>query len=526
MIYPRYYQEEALDSLYNYFMVKSGNPLIGLPTGTGKSLIPAIFIERVMKTWPNQKFLLITHVKELIQQNYEVLQHVWPNAPVGIFSAGLKRKDIGLPIIYGGIQSMIKNPAIFGHRDIIWIDEAHLISQDDASMYQTFIACMKLINPHVKIIGLTATLFRMGQGMLIDNGLFTDICYDMTSMDNFNRLIAEGYLSPLIPLRTKIQLDTSNVGMQKGEFIQSQLQHAVDVAEVTYEGLRELVEAGHNRRSWLLFASGIEHAEHISQMLLSFGIDCVAVHSKNTIEFNDKAIRAFKSFNLRAIVNYGKLTTGFNHPEIDLIGDFRPTMSVPLHVQKMGRGTRPANGKENCLVLDYGRNTPRLGPINDPAIPRKKGEGTGDIPVKVCNACGVFNHIKAKTCINCGNEFDFEIKITKHAGTHELVKSDLPVIERFEVDRVIYAKGVKEGKAPYIKVTYYCGLRSFNEFVFPQSLGGLPRHKFHQWWCQRHSIAPPATVDEALQYNSQLRVPRYISVWVNRKYPEITQMEF
>lgn len=523
----RPYQQDGLNAIWEYFQNgNTGNPLLAWPTGTGKSIVPAIFIESVMKLWPTQRFLLLTHVKELIAQNSEVLQTVWPFAPLGIYSAGLKQKDAAMPIVYAGIQSAKNNPHLFGHRDIIFIDEAHLINQDEASMYQSFLATMKLVNPSLKIIGMTATPFRMGMGMITDGGIFTDIVHDLCSLDSFNRLIAEGYVAPLVPLRTKIELDVSNVGMAKGEFIQSQLQHAVDVAKITYEGLRELVEAGHNRRSWLLFASGIEHAEHISEMLQSFGIDCAAVHSKNSPEFNDKAIIAFKNYSLRSIVNYGKLTTGFNHPGIDLIGMFRPTMSVPLWVQMLGRGTRPCEGKKDCLVLDYARNTPRLGPINDPVIPRKKGEAVGEVPVKICETCGVFNHIKNKTCTHCQSEFDFEIKITKSAGFHELIKSDLPIIETFNVDRVIYNKHQKLDKLPCLKVTYFTGIRSFTEWLFPQSMRGPGRHNFHTWWRLRSPVPPPATVDEALVYTNYLRIPREIRVWVNKDRPEIMGVEF
>ena len=493
---------------------------------TGKSIVPAIFIESIMRLWPTQRFLLLTHVKELIAQNSEVLKEVWPDAPLGIYSAGLKQKDAAMPIVYGGVQSAKNNPHLFGKRDLIFIDEAHLINQDAASMYLSFLSTMKLINPAVKIIGMTATPFRMGQGMITEGGIFTDIVHDLCSMDNFNRLIAEGYLAPLVPLRTKIELDVSNVGMAQGEFIQSQLQHAVDVAKVTYDGLRELVEAAKDRRSWLIFASGIEHAEHIAEMLMSFGIDCAAVHSKQSAEYNDKAIEAFKNYELRSIVNYGKLTTGFNHPGIDAIAMFRPTMSVPLWVQMLGRGTRPIKGKRDCLVLDYARNTPRLGPINDPLIPRKKGEAQGEVPVKICEFCGVFNHIKNKTCSHCGTEFSFEIKITKSAGHHELIKSDLPVIENFNVDRVIYTKHQKLDKAPCLKVTYFTGIRSFNEWLFPQSLKGPGRHNFHTWWRNRTAIPPPATVEEALLSTDALKVPRQIRVWVNRANPEIMSVEF
>jgi len=181
VITPRWYQTEALDAVYNFFMThKEGNPLIGLPTGTGKSVLPALFINRVLRQWPTQRFLLITHVKELIAQNAEKMLDVWPEAPLGIYSAGLKSKDTAHPIVFGGIQSMIRNAPAFGHRDIIFVDEAHLVSAEESGQYQTFFALMKLINPNVRIIGMSATLYRMGMGMITDNGLFTHIVYDLT----------------------------------------------------------------------------------------------------------------------------------------------------------------------------------------------------------------------------------------------------------------------------------------------------------------------------------------------------------
>lgn len=526
MITLRQYQEDGITAIWNYFANGGkGNPLLCWPTGTGKSIVPAIFIERVMHYYPNQRFLLLTHVSTLISQNAEVMREVWENAPLGIYSAGLKQKQPFYPVVYAGIQSAIRDPSRFGHRDIIFIDEAHLISQDDSSQYLTFLAVMKLINPAVKIIGLTATPFRMGQGYLTDEGLFTDIIQDLTSVDEFNKLIADGYLCPLIPKRTKVELDVSNVGMSKGDFIGSQLQSAVDKQEITFKALKEAVELGRDRRSWLIFSSGIEHADHIASMLTSFGVDCASVHSKQNEDYNNSAIKAFKSNQLRAIVNYSKLTTGFNHPNIDLICDFRPTMSIPLHIQKLGRGTRPAPGKENCLVLDFGRNIPRLGPINDPMIPRKKGNKEGDIPVKICEACGTYNHTKVRFCTNCGNEFSFAVKIVAKAGTEEIIRSDLPIVEHFDVDHAIYTRKVKEGKPAYIQVSYFSGLRKFNEFVFPES-AKYGKHLFHQWWMQRHTSEPPKTTDEALKYVAELRCPKKIRVWCNKKWPEVLSAEY
>lgn len=549
MIIPRYYQEEALTAIYQYFLNGGkGNPLIGLPGGTGKSIIPAVFIQRVMQQWPNQRFLMVTHVKELIDQNRKALLTLWPEAPLGIYSAGLKLKQSAQPIIYGGIQSMIKHPAMFGRRDLAFVDEAHLVSDEETSQYQTFFAFMKLLNPNLKIIGMSATLYRMGMGMITQNGLFTDVVYDRTNLEGFNKLLAEGYMSPLIPLRTKTELDVSDVSIQKGEFVATQLQGAVDKAEITFKALQELVHAGQNRASWLIFASGIEHAEHIAEQLGAFGIDCAPVHSKRPSEYNDAAIKAFKSNQLRAIVNYGKLTTGFDHPQIDLIGMLRPSLSVPLWVQMLYRGTRPiyadgfdletingrlnaiaAGTKQNCLVLDFARNTPRLGPINDPQIPKMKKGEQGEMPIKICESCGTYNHTKVRFCCNCGEEFTFQVKIVSKAGTDELIKAaasePIPIIETLNVMSANYVKHEgKFGKPPTIKATYFTPY-AYTEYIcleHPGMAGKIAR----DWWRRRHREEPPVTVDAALLKISELRCPRFIRVHTNKRHPEILAAEF
>lgn len=547
MIELRPYQAEGLAAVWDYFQAGGkGNPVLAWPTGTGKSIVPAVFIKYVMQQWPKQRFLMVTHVKELVAQNYEVLKYVWPNAPVSIYSAGLKLKNAAMPIVYGGIQSMNKHPSLFGWRDIAFVDEAHLINADDSSMYKTFFATMRLINPNLKIVGMTATPFRMGWGLItdpligedgIDRRLFTDIVHDITQLESFNRLIAEGYLAPLIPLRTREELDISGVQVVKGEFVASQLQLAVDKQEITYNALHELVAAGRDRRAWLIFASGIEHAEHIAETLRTkFNIAAAAIHSKQKAEYNDVAISDFKKGKLRAIVNYGKLTTGFNYPEIDLIGMLRPTLSVPLWVQMLGRATRPAPGKSNALVLDFAKNTLRLGPINDPCIPRRKGEGAGDVPVKLCEACGAYNHARVKFCCQCWAEFIFRNKLVAKSGKEELLKGDFPVYENFDVTYPIYSKYIKEGKPPCLKVTYHCGMQAFTEYQFPENAHPLQKKKFKDWWKSRHMIDPPISVDAALQYTSALRVPKKIHVWMNKTYkdknnrnrtsPEIMKVEW
>jgi DNA repair protein RadD len=524
----RYYQRDAIDSVYRYFREAQGNPLIAMPTGTGKGVVIARFLYEIFSTWPNQRVIVLTHVKELIKQNVAKTLEVWPTAPIGVFSAGLSQRQTINPIIFGGAQSVVNCVELFGHRDLLIIDEAHLVNPDAETRYQKIIAGLRAINPYLKVIGLTATWYRLGQGLLTQGGLFTDICYNICDTAGFTRLISEGFLCPPIPKQTKTQLDTSNVGMNSnGEFNLSELQKEVDKADINTSALNEMCQHAANRQSWLIFCSGIEHAEHMSDLMNSYGIPTAAVHSKIKGTERDERIEAFQTGELRAVTNNNVLTTGFDYAAIDFIGMLRPTMSPGLWVQMIGRGTRPAPGKSNCLVLDFARNTQRLGPIDDPVIPRPPGlGGGGDAPVKVCDACGCFNHTRAKFCIACGMEFTFDEKIFRQADTREILSTGMPQVERYHVDRLVYARhiGRKSGKVN-VRVSYYCGLQMFNEFVsFDQT--GFALHKAHEWWRQRSPEEPPLSTDLALGQLHKLRTPKAIQVWVNRPQPEILKHEY
>lgn len=537
MISARSYQTEAVASIYSYFGHKSGNPVIAMPTGTGKSVVIAMFLQSVFQNYPNQRVMILTHVKELIQQNYEKLMMLWPFAPAGVYSAGLNRRDIHAPITFAGIASVAKKWAAFGRIDLVIIDEAHLVSPSDATMYQTFLMGLMRANPHLKVIGLTATPWRLGHGKIIDPSknskgeevpsIFTDICFDITGIEAFNRLIAEGYLAPLVPKSTTTKLDVDGVHMRGGEFIASELQTAVDKNDITISAVKEAMELGHNRRSWLVFAAGVEHAIHTSEVMNDFGIPTVAIHSKMGDKERDDAIRKFKSGHYRAAVNNNVLTTGFDHPAIDLILCLRPTASAVLWVQMLGRGTRPCDGKENCLVLDFANNTRRLGPINDPVVPRRKGEGGGDAPVKECPCCRTWVHASLRWCngvmadgVACTHEFKFETKLKQGASTAELIKGDMPVVEVFKVDHITYSEHRKEGRPPMMKASYYCGYRVFDEFVCIEHTNYAGK-KARDWWRMRSSEPVPSSTAEALECVDRLRTPTHLRVWINKKYPEI-----
>lgn len=537
MMKPRYYQEDAIVSIFDYFANGGqGNPIVAMPTGTGKSLVIAEFVRRVYSLYPNQRIMMLTHVKELIEQNAERLLQVWPTAPLGIYSAGMGKKDTIMPIIFGGVGSVVNDIAAFGHRDLILIDECHLLSPKEDTMYQKIITQLLIINPYLKVIGLTATHYRMKQGLLTDgDGIFTDVCYDITGVSEFNKLIREGFLAPLIPRPTQTEISMEGVSIVGNDYNKKQMAARVDTDEITYNAVREMVEGAANRNCWLVFAASVENAEHIAAMLQTFGVDSLAVHSKLNKKTNDERLAAFKAGEIKCIVNNKKLTTGFDHPPIDFIGDLLPTMSPGLHVQKYGRGTRPFPGKENCLVFDFARNTRRLGPINDPVKPRKpgKGGGTGEVPIKICEICGFYNHTSARVCDNpdCSHVFTFKSKLMAMADDTVLIKSDIPEVVLMDVKSVLYNLHEKKDKngnmlsPPSIKVSYICGLRQFSEWVCLEH-PGMAGKKARDWWRQRIGTEPPTFTWEALQEVSKLKVPARIRVWVNKKYPEVMGHEF
>jgi len=547
MLIARSYQTECVRCIWDYFEKDDGNPICVLPTGTGKSVCIAMFLESVYRQFPSQKVLVLTHVKELIQQNFLKLLELWPGAPAGIYSSGLGRKDILQKIIFAGIASIIKVAHLLGRVDLIIVDECHLIGPNDKTMYQKFFAILKLVNPWLKIIGFTATDYRLGQGKLTDgdNALFTGTCFNIATVEAFNRLIAEGYLSPLVPKPTKTLLDVEGLHLRGGDFIESEQQQAFDKEHITRAAIIEALEYKDTRLSWLVFSTGVEHSENIADMLNEYGIKAVAAHSKMPDKQRDAAIRDFKAGKYQAIVNNNILTTGFDHPPIDLILCLRATQSAVLWVQMLGRGTRPYDPenpgkgicprtfwkfKENCMVLDYARNTKRLGPINDPVIPRPKGKGGGDAPVKECPQCECYMHASVRWCTGikndgskCNYEFKFEVKFKGVASSDELIKGEMPVVEVFKVDHINYNRHSKAGRPDSMKVSYYCGYRCFTEYVCVEH-GGGPGGKAKEWIRKRApegSSNLPTTVTELLEIAGDLKAATHIRIWVNTKHPQV-----
>jgi DNA repair protein RadD len=522
MLTLRPYQQAAIAAIYGYFQNHKGNPLVVIPTAGGKSLVMAAFIEGVLKAWPDQRILIVTHVRELIAQNHAEMIGLWPEAPAGIYSAGLGKREAHARILFAGIQSIHCRAQEVGHTDLVLIDEAHLIPGDTSTMYRRFLDGLVRINPALKVIGLTATPFRLESGMLHEgkNALFTDIAYEAPVRD----LIDAGYLSPLVSKQPATRLDVSKVGTRAGDFIQRDLAAAVDQEAVTCSAVTEIIEHGRDRKSWLAFCSGVDHARHVDEEFARQAITCRTIFGDTPKDERDAIIAAFKRGEIRALASMGVLTTGFNAPAVDLIALLRPTKSAGLYVQMVGRGTRLAPGKENCLVLDFAGNVRRHGPI-DLVRPRRPGEASGgEAPTKICPECDSIIALSVTECPDCGYVFPArEVKIAPTAATLPVLS---PKLQWLPVQGVSYSRHDKLSGQPSLKVTYSCGLKSYSEWVCIEHQG-YARQKADDWWRKRAPDCPvPLTVDQAIAEAALLARPSEISVRPSGRYVEISGYRF
>lgn len=521
MLSLRPYQQAAVAAIYNYFAEKDGHPLVVIPTAGGKSIVLASFIQGVLQQWPDQRILVVTHVRELIAQNHAEMMGLWPEAPAGIYSAGLGRRDIEARVLFAGIQSIHRRAYDVQQCDLVLIDEAHLIPRASDTMYRRFLDTLSRINPKLKVIGFTATPYRLDSGLLHEGEgrMFTDIAYEVSIRD----LIDHGYLCPLISKATDLTLDVGGVGSRGGEFIPGQLQAAVDRESITRAAIDEILVYGEGRRSWLAFCSGVEHATHVAEALRARGVSCGAIFGDTPANERDRIIAAFKRGEIRALASMGVLTTGFNAPAVDLIAMLRPTKSPGLYVQMAGRGTRLAQGKENCLVLDFAGNVARHGPV-DAVKPKRPVEAEGAAPTKVCPDCDSILAAAVRQCPDCGHQFPPpEIKVASTASTLAILSNVRS--QWAEVGQVTYSQHDKPGKPPSLRVEYFCGLLSHSEWICFEH-AGYARQKAVTWWQARSAEPVPATVAAALGKTGNLSTPTAIFVRPSGRFTEIVNYRF
>jgi DNA repair protein RadD len=533
----RPYQRDALTALTDYWSDGGDNPLIVMATGVGKSLVQGTLAKEMIAEYSGLRIISVTHVKELIAQNYSELLKIWDFAPAGMYSAGLGQRNLSAQIIFCGIQSIHNKAKQLGWVDLVMVDEAHLIPRNADTMYGRFIEALIAINPDLRVVGFTATPYRTDSGRLDegDERLFSEIVYDYGIADG----IADGYLSRLVSKGTATGFDLSGVTRRGGEYVPGSLQSAVDRSEVTSRAVEEIVAAGQNKRSWLAFCAGVAHAEHVRDEIRSHGVTCETITGDTPSGDRLRWLEEFKIGKIRCLTNNSVLTTGFNAPGVDLIAGLRPTLSAGLYVQIAGRGTRTvyskgfdlntqegrlaaiANGpKPYCLYLDFAGNVRKHGPV-DAVEPRKPGKGDGEAPIKECEHCHALVHISLRVCPECGEPFPINEK-PKHEATAAVV----PVLsEAYREWQAVtgrkFARHTNAAGNESVRVDFSCHFTPYRMWL---SIAKAPG-RANKFWRDYGGEAPcPADVDEWLDRQDELFATEAIMVRPQPGNPRYTEI--
>jgi DNA repair protein RadD len=536
MLRLRYYQENALSAFKDYVADNWGkSPLIVMPTGSGKSILIA-YIVRWMIEFKDTRVLLLTHQQELILQNFNELIENFNGEiflDVGIYSAGLGSRDISNRILFAGIQSVYQKAWELGFFDLILVDESHLIQPSGEGMYRTFLSESRKINKNIVIGGLTATPYRMKEGLLTegDGHLFDDICYEVTLKElmeptHFKNRDKQQYLCKLISKSTVNKVDLSQVHIRAGEYMQDEMQHAFQDNDLVSRAVKEVVEQTLSRNKVLIFTAGIMHCQEVLEKLLKAEMTAASIHSKQKNEINQQILQDFKDGKIKYLVNVKMLTTGYNEKAIDCIVFLFSTRSPGLYVQVAGRGMRMHPSKTDCLCLDFGTNIERMGPVDAITIRKKKngnGKEISTVQMKECPQCQALLYPSVRICPDCGYEFPIEPNHDDEASTASIL-SEWKKPEEIEVDSVSYGRHQKTGKPDSLRVDYHEGLYiKYSEWIcIEHEKGSYPQRKAVSWFKRRFPKQEIYTVEEALRYSEKFLTPSKIIVNFNNKYPEIT----
>ena len=463
----RDYQSRSVADLFAWWTKHQDNadiPLLVLPTGSGKSVICAEIVRQMWEQWPEYRprTVVLVPSKELAEQNAGKLQALLPNnIHVGYVSASLGKKQHHADVIVATIGSIHKSAHLLGDIKVVIIDEAHLVSPkgSDSGMYRTFLDKLGQIC-QFRTVGMTATPFRGNQVWLTDGDepLFTGIASNVTMRE----LLDQEFLAPLVPPTERIEtrIDASQVGISNGDYKVGELSAVVDtyLLQVATEATRIASE----RMKWIAFTPSVANAESLAEKLCKFGITSAVVCGETPAPKRESLIRQFKAGQIHCLVTVLALSTGFDVPDVDCIIWCRPTKSPVLYVQGMGRGTRIAPGKTDCLVLDFTDTVERLGPVDIiKGRAKVKRSGDQDGPYSICPDCGERNLPVAMVCVHCGATIREEVAKPMDAKVSYaalLSAQREQALTWHDVTRVDYKLHRKPGKPDSVRVDYYSGL--------------------------------------------------------------------
>ncbi len=525
---PRPYQAEALEALHSHICEKETNPCVVIPTGGGKSALIAWIIQKWKAESPHFRCCILAHRKELIEQNAAELREIAPELEVGVFSAALRRKNWNASILYASVDSIYKKAGEFPPWDVIMVDEAHRIPFRGEGKYRTFINGTKQFNKNLKVVGWTATPFRMAGGQICHKDhILNEMCYEAKLTD----LIKDGYLCQL---RSKIGVTQPELKEVKrnsgGDYTLKGLAEATNREKIIAGAIAEaarIIEL-EQRHSVIFFCVDVEHCERVSLELSKYGIHAPFVTGKTDQRDRDRIAADFKAGRLQAICNVNVYTEGFNARCVDCIVLLRPTLSPGLFSQMVGRGLRTYPGIEDCLILDFAGCIDEHGPV----------DLLGGLPtvMAICGECREAFSRSIGSCPVCGWQIpkieverleasEKERRMHADKASRKSILSGQP--EVLKVDTVFAARHLNDGSPDSMRVQYRCGMSMYREWIYLDHPGFAGRTA-QAWWRLRFGCKTRTdvmTVNDALENmwlcQSLLDWTKTITVKKNGRFYEV-----
>lgn len=570
----RDYQQSAVRNTIQYFQKKRDPAVIVLPTGAGKSLVIAE-LARIAKG----RALVLAHVKELVEQNYQKYKSYGLEA--GIFSAGLGKKDWEQKAIFGSVQSVARAPDdFFQDFSLLVIDECHRVAEEGSTQYQDVIKRLLDRNPDLCILGLTATPYRLGLGWIYEYSQLGEIKTEQKRF--FKQCVFELPLSYMIknkyltmPIKVDIPVTcydfselTGKDRMYTTAEVEEILKSQKRLTPLIIKNIVDITER-YQRKGVMIFSSSVKHAEEIMSYLPTE--DSRLVLGDTELVDRDQIIEDFKQKKFKYLVNVSVLTTGFDAPHVDVIAILRPTESNSLYQQIVGRGLRLSDDKKDCYILDYtgmghdiyapeisdkrpAKDTVRVkvpcpvcdfendfwgyttsdgdliehfgrkckGAVQDPRTLQITACGYR-FRFKICQSCGGQNDLTAKECETCKAILvDAEAKL-KQARLSKNAHVMTP-------DRITFEQRTDKNSHPYLEIRYYdLDSQYLSEAHFFNNPTAIKRFNIN--FLRSHLRRPELAIElytpeEVIKYQKLFRMPSFVIARKQDKYWKITEKVF
>jgi DNA repair protein RadD len=570
----RDYQQQAVHNVIKFFKKKRDPAVIVLPTGAGKSLVIAE-LARIAKG----RVLVLAHVKELVEQNYE--KYTSYDLAAGIFSASLGKKDWGQKVIFGSVQSVVRAPDdFFNDFSLLVIDECHRVAEEGTTQYQEVIKKLLDRNPGLCILGLTATPYRLGLGWIYEYSQAGEIKTDKKRF--FKQCVYELPLSYMIKnkyLTPPVKVDIPVTCYDFSELTEKDKAYSVSDVEEILKSQKRLtpfiiknivdITERYNRQGVMIFSSSVRHAEEIMSYLPAD--DARLVLGDTEMKDRNKIVEDFKKMEFKYLVNVSVLTTGFDAPHVDVIAILRPTESNSLYQQIVGRGLRLSHDKKDCYILDYtGMGHDIFAPEisdrrpNKDTVPVKvtcpvcafendfwgyadddgvviehfgrKCKGATQDPktfqitpcgfrfrFKLCHSCGTENDITARACEKCDAtliDADAKLKQAKLSKNAHLMTPD----------RITFDEKRDKNSNPYLEIRYYdFDANYISEAHFFNNPSSIK--KFNINFLRSHLRRPELAVEfktpsDVVKNQKLFRLPSFVIARKQEKFWRITEKVF